>query len=265
MAYVDADRVKETTTTTGTGTYDLGGAASGFRTFVAGVGTGNRCTYCVVEGATWEINEGTVTDAATDTLTRDLLLASSTGAAISWAAGSRFIFAVGAAAAQNPRTKLLTGAHAISSTTATEVTGLELTNVQPGTYVAQYFLLCQSATATVGIKLGLNFTGTAANPVINLRHPSTGTTAATGVADDTANVGTGSLVEARASRVYSTTAPDLGPNTAGFAATNVNVLMVIEAVIVVTVAGNLELWHGSETATSTTVDVNSSVILTRMG
>ena len=94
MAIVHADRVKETTTTTGTGTYNLAGAEAGFRTFVAGVGNGNQCAYCVENGTDWEINLGTVTDAAPDTLSRDALLSSSTGSAINWGAGTKNIFAV---------------------------------------------------------------------------------------------------------------------------------------------------------------------------
>ena len=41
------DRVKETTTTTGQGTVDLGGAKTGFETFVAGIGNGNQTYYCI--------------------------------------------------------------------------------------------------------------------------------------------------------------------------------------------------------------------------
>lgn len=264
MAFVHADRVKETTTTTGTGTYSLGGAAAGFRTFVAGVGDANRCTYCVSDGVDWEINEGVVADATPDTLTRERLLASSTGSAISWAAGSRQIYGVYSAADMNPRTVLLGSDHAISSTTATEITGLQFGSVQPGTYFLQYVMRCQSATTTVGLKFGINFTGTAANPVLTVRYGSTGTTAATGVADDVANVLTGSLVESRASVTYTTTAPDLGPNT-GVAVINSNILFIVEASIIVTAAGDLEIWHGSETATSTTVKAGSMGILTRAG
>ena len=173
--------------------------------------------------------------------------------------------AIASAATINPRTKLLSSAHAISSTTATEVTGLKFASVQPGTYVATYYLRCQTATTTVGISLGLNFTGTAASPVIALRVGTTGTTAATGVADDVANTATGQLVEYRAAVTYSTTAPNLGPNTAGFATANADVLHTIEATITVTAAGDLALWHSSETATSTTVSAGSCAKLERFG
>lgn len=266
MAFVHADRCRETSSTTGTGTYSLGGAASGYRTFVAGIGTANRCTYLATESSSggWEIGEGTVTDAATDTLSRDRIIASSnSNAAVNWSAGSRIIQSVYSAADMNPRCIVLTAGHAISSTTATEVTGLQFTSVQPGTYFLQYVIRWQTATTTVGISLGVNFTGTAANPILNLRHVTTGTTAATGAADDVANTGTGQLVEGRAQVSYSTTAPNLGPNTAGAATANANLLMVIEGSIIVTAAGDLELWHASETATSTTVMTGSMGILTR--
>lgn len=94
-----ADRVKETSTTEGTGTYDLGGAATGFQTFVAGVGTGNTCYYCATDGTDWEVGIGTVTDAATDTLSRDTILASSNaGAAVNWGAGTKDVFLTAPAA-----------------------------------------------------------------------------------------------------------------------------------------------------------------------
>lgn len=88
-----ADRVKETSTTTGTGTFDLDGAVVGFQTFVAGVGTGNTCYYCATDGTDWEVGIGTVTDAATDTLSRDRILASSNAnAEVNWGAGTKTIF-----------------------------------------------------------------------------------------------------------------------------------------------------------------------------
>jgi hypothetical protein len=95
-----ADRVKESSTTTGTGTLDLGGAATGgFITFVAGIGTGNRCYYCIqlTSANEWEVGIGTVTDAATDTLTRETVLASSNaGALVNFSAGSKDVFCTNA-------------------------------------------------------------------------------------------------------------------------------------------------------------------------
>lgn len=93
MALVVADRVQESSTTTGTGTYDLAGAVSGFQGFVAGIGNGNTCYYCATMGSDWEVGIGTVTDAATDTLARTSILASSnSNNAVNWGAGTKFIF-----------------------------------------------------------------------------------------------------------------------------------------------------------------------------
>ena len=79
MALVLNDRVKETSTTTGTGTLDLDGAVTGFEGFVAGIATTNTTYYCIAHTTAdeWEVGLGTVTDAATDTLSRDTVLSSS--------------------------------------------------------------------------------------------------------------------------------------------------------------------------------------------
>lgn len=91
MALIHADRVKETSTTTGTGTYTLAGAATGFQSFSA-IGNGNTCYYTAEDGTNWEVGLGTYTSAGT-TLARTTVLASSNaGAAVNWAAGTRNIF-----------------------------------------------------------------------------------------------------------------------------------------------------------------------------
>ena len=93
MALVIADRVKETTTTTGTGTINLAGAASGFQSFVSGVGTTNTTYYAITDAnGAWEIGIGTVTDASPDTLSRTTILASSTGAKLSLSTGTHTVF-----------------------------------------------------------------------------------------------------------------------------------------------------------------------------
>ena len=92
MAFAVADRVKETSTTIGTGTLNLGGAEPGYQTFVSGVGTGNTTYYAIVNRATseFEVGIGTVTDAAPDTLSRDTIISSSNGgSAVNFSAGTK--------------------------------------------------------------------------------------------------------------------------------------------------------------------------------
>ncbi len=81
MALVLNDRVKETSTTSGTGTFDLAGASTGFVTFVAGIATGNTTYYAIHAQGTnnWEVGIGTVTDATPDTLARTTVLNNSVG------------------------------------------------------------------------------------------------------------------------------------------------------------------------------------------
>ena len=93
MALVIKDRVKETTTTAGTGTVTLAGAVSGFQGFSA-VGNGNSTYYVIADPATgdWEVGIGTYTASGT-TLSRTTVLSSSNaGALVPFAAGVKDVF-----------------------------------------------------------------------------------------------------------------------------------------------------------------------------
>ena len=92
MALIIADRVKETTTTTGTGTINLAGANAGFQTFVSGIGTGNTTYYCITSGNDWEVGIGTVTSGSPDTLSRTTILASSNANAAITLSGTSTVF-----------------------------------------------------------------------------------------------------------------------------------------------------------------------------
>ena len=96
MALVLNDRVKETSTTTGQGTLSLAGAATGFETFVTGVGDGNTTYYLAAHESdgTWELGIGTITDASPDTLARTTVIDTSAGntTKIDFASGSKTIF-----------------------------------------------------------------------------------------------------------------------------------------------------------------------------
>lgn len=87
-----ADRVMETSTTTGTGTLTLAGAKTGYRAFTSAFSTGAKVYYCITDGTDWEVGVGTFTTAGT-TLSRDSIFASSNaGSAVNWAAGTRDVF-----------------------------------------------------------------------------------------------------------------------------------------------------------------------------
>ena len=75
-----ADRVQETTSTTGTGTVTLAGAVAGFRTFTSAIGTGERVRYVIEDGTDWEVGEGIL--ATTTTLTRETVFSSSNSNAL---------------------------------------------------------------------------------------------------------------------------------------------------------------------------------------
>jgi|GEM_PF-1169751 len=95
MALRYANRVKETSTTTGTSTLNLGGASTGFQTFVAGIGTTNKSYYVVTDNTDWEAGIGTVTSGSPDTLARDTVLASSNGGAkVNWGSGTKDVFSM---------------------------------------------------------------------------------------------------------------------------------------------------------------------------
>lgn len=86
-----ADRVRETTTTTGQGTLTLAGAPSGFRTFSGAFGNGASVYYVIAGPSEWEIGIGTT---GAGTLSRDTVLVSSAGGTtkVTFSAGTKDVF-----------------------------------------------------------------------------------------------------------------------------------------------------------------------------
>ena len=93
MAFILNDRVKETSSTTGTGTFTLGGAVSGFETFAAGIGGDNTTYYCIFETGTanFEVGFGTLNSGAS-TLARTYVISSSNSDALVNFAGATEVF-----------------------------------------------------------------------------------------------------------------------------------------------------------------------------
>jgi hypothetical protein len=92
MALTISDRIKETSNTTGTGTYTLAGAVTGFETFTANLSNSDTTYYCCTDNTDFEVGLGTFTTSGT-TLARTTILASSnSNNAVSWGAGTRTLF-----------------------------------------------------------------------------------------------------------------------------------------------------------------------------
>jgi hypothetical protein len=163
-----------------------------------------------------------------------------------------------------PQVYVLAADHTISSVTGTEVTGLGPITLQPGTYVFEYYLLCQSATATVSPLFAINFTGTATRKNMWLDYADASATllAMQGIADAQGTTALG-FAGRQAQNAYATATGNMG-FVAGVDPINADILVKITGVIVVTVAGDLELWHASETATATSVMSKSSCIVHRV-
>ncbi len=94
MALVLNDRVKVTSTTTGTGAFALGAASIGFETFAQGIGNNNTTYYCIFNQNTTEFETGLGTlDGTSANLTRTAVISSSNSdSAVDFSAGTKDVF-----------------------------------------------------------------------------------------------------------------------------------------------------------------------------
>ena len=88
MSLVLADRVRQTTTSTGTGTITLDGSVDGFQSFAV-IGNANTTYYTIAGGTQWEVGIGTY---SSGTLARTTVISSSTGSKLDLAAGTKDVF-----------------------------------------------------------------------------------------------------------------------------------------------------------------------------
>lgn len=157
--------------------------------------------------------------------------------------------------------KVLASDQSNSTVTPTNVTGLEVP-CGVGTWIFEYFLLMRSVATTTGHRLSVNHDGTVGSFVAIVSWPTALGTASAADADQDILTAAGGLQSIFAARAKSTAGwgTTLSVDTA-----DADVLYTIQGIVVVTVAGNIELWHGSEVAAQSTIKGGSSLRLTKVG
>jgi hypothetical protein len=159
----------------------------------------------------------------------------------------------------NFQTKALAADQSNSTTTLTEVTGLGLV-AGPGTYQFEYRLIYQSGVTTTGVRFSVNHDGTVTLFVANVEFGA-GTTASSDAPDQDLVAAGAQITSMFAARAKST----LGwGTTLSVDTANADMLTIIRGAMVVTVEGNIELWHGSEVAAISTLKAGSSLVLNKM-
>ncbi len=92
MVLVVADRVQETTLTTGTSDYALFGAVTGFQSFGAVMANGDTTYYAVTDGTNWEVGIGTYSTTGPTMARTTILSSNNSGNIVNWPAGTKEIF-----------------------------------------------------------------------------------------------------------------------------------------------------------------------------
>ena len=120
MAFVLADRVKETTTTTGTGTVTLLGASTGYQSFSA-IGNTNTTYYTIAgqTGSEWEVGIGTYSTSGTTLARTTVISSSNSGALVNFSAGTKDVFVTYPASFTSNAIGGGVGAVMLNATTAT--------------------------------------------------------------------------------------------------------------------------------------------------
>lgn len=137
-------------------------------------------------------------------------------------------------------------ANTANITVTAQTTVMSLTGIGAGRYRIKCVLVYQAAATTTGIGITLNHTGTVTRCTYNWMYVTTGGAAATGIADQATAVAAGQLMEAKAERVKDTRSSF----TVGVDTANADQLAVLDAILVVTASGTLELKIATEVAGS---------------
>ena len=156
--------------------------------------------------------------------------------------------------------KRLTASQSVASTTPAKITDLDQAT-ETGTFKFTYYILYQSTATGTGVIFAVNYSGTVTSFVWNQRWVCTSSTASTNAATQNDIAAAGRVIANFASRAKFTTARG---NTGSVDTANADMLMIIEGIMVVTAAGNLEIYLGSETGTSVSAQANAVLLETQI-
>src|SRR5210317_190100 len=212
MALVVNDRVKEESTTTGTGTLTLSGAVAGFETFSSAIGNTNTTYYAIQNQdvpTEFEVGLGTV---GAGTLSRDTIISSSNSdAAVNFSAGTKDVFCTLPAS----KAVILDSSGNIVANNGSNLTNLNATNISSGTLSSDRLPTVPTTKGGTGLTaigtanqvLAVNGAGTALEYQTPTTGDITGVTAGSGLTgggtsgDVTLNVGAGNLIDVQADQI----------------------------------------------------------------
>jgi hypothetical protein len=276
MPLVLKDRVKETSTTTGTGTLTLGGAESGFQSFAV-IGNGNTTYYAIVDSAagTWEVGIGTYTSSGTTLARNTVLESSNSGNLVNFGAGAKDVFVTYPA----EQAVVTNEAQVLTNKTVTDSTFF-IQDEADNTKKAQ-FQLSGISTATTRTYTLPNLTGSLAT-IGSLTQTFSGTTtfsaatvtvgSATGAS--TYGIGTGVTTTGNTKNVNigisgasgSTTLVTVGSATSGATSrTTVNGNLIAASGLVensATISRNYDIQAGNNAMSAGPITINSGVSVT---
>ena len=144
MSLVLADRVRQTTTSTGTGTITLDGSVEGFQSFSV-IGNANTTYYTIAGGTQWEVGIGTY---SSGTLARTTVISSSTGSKLDLAVGTKDVFVT--LPAENTVTSIASSDGSVIVTTTGSVVDLAVSQTSPASVLVERVRNSTGATLTKG-------------------------------------------------------------------------------------------------------------------
>jgi hypothetical protein len=259
MAFAVKDRVKEISSTTGTGSLTLGGAVTGYQSFNAALSNGDT-TYYVIENpntSEWETGLGTFTSPST--LARTTVLSSSTGSAVSFTAGVKNVF-ISLPATQFPAANTtIVGTDATQTLTNKSISGASntVTNVSLTTGVTGTLPVANGGTGvTSSTGSGNNVLSTSPTLVTPLLGTPTSVTLTNATGLPLTTGVTGTLPAANGGTAQSTYAT--GDTLYASALNTVSKLTIGSAGQVLTVAAGIPSWATLSTSAVTTFSAGTT-------